>query len=353
MISRHRLARIERGVGVLEHDLRGAPHGARRSAAFAVTSSPAIRTRAAVGLDAGAGSGGPSVVLPEPDSPTRPSTSPAAIVSDTPSTARIARRPEARPPALEGESGEAALSVKVLARPLAATTGSAGRCARHGAATRRVLARQRATARRRVRLDAVAAHGAARRWPKRLRRARTASSRRGSAAGNRQPAGGSRRSGSRPGNGRQPAVGSCPGAGSRPAGPLCRDAAAARSTSAVAPLLDHLAGVEHGDLVGDAPHHAEIVADEQHRQAAPALQLLQQVEDLRLDGDVERRRRLVEDQQVGLGRQRAGDQRALAHAAGQLMRIGARPRRAARRCRPRRSSSTARASAASRVRPRW
>ena len=75
------------------------------------------------------------------------------------------------------------------------------------------------------------------------------------------------------------------------------------------------------------------------------LQLLQQVEDLRLDGDVERGGRLVENQAVGLGRQRAGDQRALAHAAGQLVRIGV-GHRAASAMPTSRSSSTARASAA-------
>ena len=58
-----------------------------------------------------------------------------------------------------------------------------------------------------------------------------------------------------------------------------------------------------------------------------ACRSVQQVEDLRLDGDVERGRGLVEDQQFRLGRKRAGDQRALAHAAGQLVRVGLRDRR--------------------------
>ena len=44
--------------------------------------------------------------------------------------------------------------------------------------------------------------------------------------------------------------------------------------------------------------------------------------DLRLDRDIERGRRLVEDQQRRLARQRRGDERALPHAAAQLMRIG-------------------------------
>ena len=55
------------------------------------------------------------------------------------------------------------------------------------------------------------------------------------------------------------------------------------------------------------------------------LQLLQQVEDLRLDRDVERGRRLVGDHDVGLRRQRDGDHHALLLPAGHLERIVADP----------------------------
>ena len=48
-------------------------------------------------------------------------------------------------------------------------------------------------------------------------------------------------------------------------------------------------------------------------------------QDLRLDGGVERRRRLVGDQQLRLAGQRHGDQIALVHAAGKLMRKVAQP----------------------------
>jgi hypothetical protein len=44
--------------------------------------------------------------------------------------------------------------------------------------------------------------------------------------------------------------------------------------------------------------------------------------DLRLERDVERSRRLVGDQQLGVRHQRHGDGDALAHASGKLMRIG-------------------------------
>ena len=55
---------------------------------------------------------------------------------------------------------------------------------------------------------------------------------------------------------------------------------------------------------------------------ALALQLAQQVEDLRLDRHVQRRRRLVGDQQPRARRQRHRDHHALAHAAGHFVRIG-------------------------------
>ena len=65
-----------------------------------------------------------------------------------------------------------------------------------------------------------------------------------------------------------------------------------------------------------------------------ALQLGEQLQDLRLHGDVERRRRLVGDQQVRLVGERHGDHHALALPARQLVRIGAEPLLRRRGCRP-------------------
>ena len=61
------------------------------------------------------------------------------------------------------------------------------------------------------------------------------------------------------------------------------------------------------------------------RHAELRLQVLQQLQDLRLHGDVERGRRLVGDEQVGAVGERHGDHHALALAARELMRIGAEP----------------------------
>ena len=65
----------------------------------------------------------------------------------------------------------------------------------------------------------------------------------------------------------------------------------------------------------------EVVADEQRREAELALQLAEQLEHARLHRDVERRGRLVGDQQLGLERERAREARALPLPAGELVRV--------------------------------
>ncbi|MBI1733764.1 MAG: hypothetical protein HYR51_01190 [Candidatus Rokubacteria bacterium] len=58
------------------------------------------------------------------------------------------------------------------------------------------------------------------------------------------------------------------------------------------------ARVHDGGAVGVRGHDAEVVRDEDHGEAAGGLDLLEEVEVLRLDRDVERRRRLVGDEQT-------------------------------------------------------
>ena len=90
-------------------------------------------------------------------------------------------------------------------------------------------------------------------------------------------------------------------------------------------LLDQLALGHDADPVGEAADDGEVVGDEQDRHAEPGLEVLEQLQDLRLDGDVQGGRRLVGDQEVGLVGQRHGDHHPLALAAGQLVREGAEP----------------------------
>ena len=68
------------------------------------------------------------------------------------------------------------------------------------------------------------------------------------------------------------------------------------------------------------------------------LQVHDQVEDLGLDGDVERGGRLVGDQQLRVAGQRHRDHRALPHAAGELVRVVVDPDRRAAGCRPGRAA---------------
>jgi len=59
--------------------------------------------------------------------------------------------------------------------------------------------------------------------------------------------------------------------------------------------LDDAAGIHDVDPVGIARDHPEIVGDDDQRDVEPTGQFLHQFEDLRLDGHVERGRRLVCD----------------------------------------------------------
>jgi hypothetical protein len=74
-------------------------------------------------------------------------------------------------------------------------------------------------------------------------------------------------------------------------------------------------------MVGDVLDHSQIVRDEDVGQPKPVLQLAQEVEDLRADRDVQRRDRLIADDQFWFDRERAGDGDALALAAGEFVRI--------------------------------
>ena len=75
------------------------------------------------------------------------------------------------------------------------------------------------------------------------------------------------------------------------------------------------------DALRHARDHAHVVGDQRHRRVRVAAQILDQIEHLRLHGGVERRGRLVGDQQRRLGHHRHGDHHALAHAAGEFVRI--------------------------------
>jgi hypothetical protein len=80
-------------------------------------------------------------------------------------------------------------------------------------------------------------------------------------------------------------------------------------------LLHYAAGIHDADPVVGLGDDPEVVADQHQRHAGVGPDPGQKLEDLGLDGGVERRRRLVGDEQVGLARERHGDHHALVLAA--------------------------------------
>ncbi len=86
-------------------------------------------------------------------------------------------------------------------------------------------------------------------------------------------------------------------------------------------LLDDARRIHHVDAVGVAGHDAEIVGDHDQRDVEPARQILHQLQDLGLNGDVERGRRLIGDDELRIAGEPDRDHHALAHAAGEMMRI--------------------------------
>ena len=88
-----------------------------------------------------------------------------------------------------------------------------------------------------------------------------------------------------------------------------------------AALFDDLARVHDDDVIGHIGHDTQVVGDHDDGHAELLLQLLHQLQNLRLDGDVQGGGRLVGDQQLGVGDQGSGDHDALPLAAGKLMRV--------------------------------
>ena len=83
--------------------------------------------------------------------------------------------------------------------------------------------------------------------------------------------------------------------------------------------LDEQAMLHHGDPISDVGDHAEIMGDEQHAGVVARLKLLDQLQDLRLCRDIERRGRLVGDQNLRIERQRHRDHCPLTLTAGEFM----------------------------------
>jgi hypothetical protein len=85
--------------------------------------------------------------------------------------------------------------------------------------------------------------------------------------------------------------------------------------------LDDLAGVHQRHAMRHARDDSQVVRDQQQAQALLLLQLLEQVQHLRLDRDVQRGGGFVGDEEVGFGRQRHRDHHALLLAAAHAERV--------------------------------
>ena len=85
--------------------------------------------------------------------------------------------------------------------------------------------------------------------------------------------------------------------------------------------LHDLAEVHDRDPVGDVPDDREVVRDEEVGEVEVALELLHQVDDLRLDRDVKGRHGLVANEEVRIERERAREADSLPLPARELMRI--------------------------------
>ena len=79
--------------------------------------------------------------------------------------------------------------------------------------------------------------------------------------------------------------------------------------------LHELPGVHDHDAVRELEQQREVVGDEEHREPELLPQLGDLREDLALDDDVERGRRLVHDHDLGVDGERHRDHHPLAHPA--------------------------------------
>ncbi len=87
--------------------------------------------------------------------------------------------------------------------------------------------------------------------------------------------------------------------------------------------LNDFSAAHHGDTVTEIAHHRHGMRDEEVGKAEVALKFFEQVHDLRADADIERRDRLVTDNEFWTQDQGAGNADALALASGKLMGIAA------------------------------
>ena len=85
-----------------------------------------------------------------------------------------------------------------------------------------------------------------------------------------------------------------------------------------AAMLNDFSGIHHRDLICHPGYHTEVMGNQNDRHAGLFLEVIQQIENLRLDGYVQRRGRLVGNQNRGFTGDGHGDHGPLQHAPGKF-----------------------------------
>ena len=86
-------------------------------------------------------------------------------------------------------------------------------------------------------------------------------------------------------------------------------------------FFDDTPQIQDGDVVGKVAYRLQIVRDEEVDQIEAALQIHEEIQDLRLHRDIQGARRFVEDQEFRAKNQRPRHGDTLFLTSGQLMRI--------------------------------
>ena len=87
--------------------------------------------------------------------------------------------------------------------------------------------------------------------------------------------------------------------------------------------FDQLPQIHDTDLIRDVTHHGQIVRDKQIGDAFLFLIILEQIDDLGLNGNIERRDGLIADHQIRLKHQCPRNPDTLSLPAGELVRVAA------------------------------
>ena len=86
------------------------------------------------------------------------------------------------------------------------------------------------------------------------------------------------------------------------------------------PVLHRPTRIHHQHVISHLRHHTQVMRDQNDRRPELRLQIRKQVQDLRLHRHIQRRRRLIGDQQIRVVHQRHRDHRPLPHPTRELVR---------------------------------